>query len=680
MANELSIIQSTELTDVSEKEINDLIEKIVEDSKENFEELSELTLECTTLLASAESRSTALSEQGAIERVVGNITGKNDRLRNAILKDNTNALYTAQQMINCVMAESANNKKLFSVVNDRISDVYLDLKNTQNDLAENDSKIRKAIVAFYKQYKEELLVNEERLTTVENSLKGKCENCNKEIPISEVVCPYCGNIHSLKIEKLSPKVRSRLEELSKVVKDENAYEDIFWSEIAKKKARVLRKAKLMGELGIIRFTEEIDQDIDSLINKCRNEEFQIAIVGVVKSGKSFLMNALMGKELASVDVTPETAALTKFRASNKYYIKVQFYNEEEWEEFKKSVEQSNGKMKKQMEETDIHELEKELINHDEVYHECENIEELRYKIKEYTSAEAKGHLFVSEVEVGVDASVFKMPKEVVFVDTPGLHDPVKYRADITKKYIKKADALLIAVKVDSQSEEAYKVITSALDCIDKKRAFIIATKKDTLSKEDCNKSISSWVNYLVEGGFYTDDEDAWNSIIQTSARMDMLVNKCDEILSFSTADRIDFESYVKKLLDDCDYVIRNIDCDSNSIDRIKQDAGIDKLRIILSKRLIDKHKELKEAEIVKKYNECKSQIEKICNIAVDDAQEKINLAESNVEVLKLKYEEAQIEERKVKQANNEIRTAADQLEKEIKNMILNLERKIIWDQ
>ena len=76
MAEELSIISSNLLTNVSESEVNELINQMVEKSKNNMEEICELTLECTTLLSSAESRSTALSNQGVFNRLIGNITGK----------------------------------------------------------------------------------------------------------------------------------------------------------------------------------------------------------------------------------------------------------------------------------------------------------------------------------------------------------------------------------------------------------------------------------------------------------------------------------------------------------------------------------------------------------------------------------------------------------------------------
>ena len=70
-------------------------------------------------------------------------------------------------------------------------------------------------------------------------------------------------------------------------------------------------------------------------------------------------------------------------------------------------------------------MESEWVNHDDLHIECRDLAELQEIVKKYTSSQASEHLFVSEVEVGVDRSIFNMPKEVVFVDTPGLKDPVK---------------------------------------------------------------------------------------------------------------------------------------------------------------------------------------------------------------------------------------------------------------
>ena len=71
--------------------------------------------------------------------------------------------------------------------------------------------------------------------------------------------------------------------------------------------------------------------IADFLNLCRNPDFQIAFVGTIKTGKSTLINALLGKNYASMAVTPETAALTKFRSSPRDYVKIIFYTQNEWD-------------------------------------------------------------------------------------------------------------------------------------------------------------------------------------------------------------------------------------------------------------------------------------------------------------------------------------------------------------
>ena len=76
------------------------------------------------------------------------------------------------------------------------------------------------------------------------------------------------------------------------------------------------------------FFENINNDIRNYIENTINPSYQIAIVGAIKAGKSTLINTLIGDDLASVSVTPETATLTKFRYSKENYVKIKFYTNE----------------------------------------------------------------------------------------------------------------------------------------------------------------------------------------------------------------------------------------------------------------------------------------------------------------------------------------------------------------
>jgi GTPase SAR1 family protein len=80
-----------------------------------------------------------------------------------------------------------------------------------------------------------------------------------------------------------------------------------------------------------------------ILKKYKSKEFHIAFVGAIKAGKSTLINSFLGRNLTSISVTPETAALTKIRASkDKDYIKLKFYNKKEWTNLWESIDESQS--------------------------------------------------------------------------------------------------------------------------------------------------------------------------------------------------------------------------------------------------------------------------------------------------------------------------------------------------
>ena len=688
MAEELSVISASCLTEVSAGEVNALIDKIVDSSKENMEEICELTLECTTLLSSAESQSNALSNQSVFKRLIGNFTGKNQKMQNAILQDNTNALYAAQGIINRVMRECTNNRKLMIAVNNRVSDIYLELKENQNDIAAAVLMTRQAIVTFFKKYQEEYLEQAEKIRKLEELQKTYCNKCNTQLLGWQRVCPKCGALHPLK-QNISNNTKDVLKKISKVIMDNSVSDEFIWDETAKKTERVLRKAKMLANMGKIPgFTDELVGDIDSLIAKCKTAEFQIAIVGVMKAGKSFLMNALMGAEIASTEVNPETAALTKFRSTKGFYLKVKFHNSVQWNRLKNSAmnnrEAGKDSLKLMLEDPITIKLEKEWVGHSDININCENLDELKKNVKKYTSSQSMEHLFVAEVEVGVDKNLFNMPAEVVFVDTPGLKDPVKYRSEITRAYIKKADAVLIAVPTVALTTEGNEIITTVLDCTDARKAYIVATQKDLKdSDEDCEKILSLWIKILVNSKRYINERTARSRIVLTSAKMDLLVNKWVSLsevernnpMYFSNNDYSVFESYVKRVLGARRYNIDTLAYDEEAFRKIVQNAGIGILRKRLEDNLISKCRELKINDIKDSYIHCKKQLSKISYSAIEQQEQSIRLAEEGADALRMQVELMNVKRKSLETENNEIRRAAESLQKSISREIAILEGK-----
>lgn len=91
---------------------------------------------------------------------------------------------------------------------------------------------------------------------------------------------------------------------------------------------------------------------------------------------------------------------------------------------------------------------------------------------------------------------FDLPEGVVLVDTPGLDDVVEYRSDITRKYIDRANAVLVCVRSEAltgqELQTILRVFTNARNNVGK--VYIIATKIDTL-----NNPQSDWENKVKNG-------------------------------------------------------------------------------------------------------------------------------------------------------------------------------------
>lgn len=311
----------------------------------------------------------------------------------------------------------------------------------------------------------------------------KCKFCNKETGL--FYCLECGKV----IEYPdfiggNPKLEKGLDEVilnlsSEYKKKQVRVEDfVDNSTIAKAMFhRYYEHCLQLQETCASKQVSKIYASGDSLFNrmmgfadKCNTNECQIAVVGTVKAGKSMFINAILGKEIASSFPTPETASLTKFRYSeNGDYVKVTFYNREEWKQLwsdvKKATEMSyrdeddKDDFMSKYNELGADKLLDSYLNKEPVIFKPSCIEELKIQVARFTSCKYPEHFFAKEVEVGL--SEFNVPKNVVFVDTPGLNDPVEYRVNISRRYINSASVVLLCISADKSAIEATELEQTA---------------------------------------------------------------------------------------------------------------------------------------------------------------------------------------------------------------------------
>ena len=120
---------------------------------------------------------------------------------------------------------------------------------------------------------------------------------------------------TFKEKRLKDAYEARLLDLQKLTEDLGDDEIYRWDETVRKHAATMKKVcRVLEEEEISEYvTSRIKKNMETLLKRCASAELHIALVGAIKAGKSTLINALLGYEYASTRVTPETAALTKFR-------------------------------------------------------------------------------------------------------------------------------------------------------------------------------------------------------------------------------------------------------------------------------------------------------------------------------------------------------------------------------
>ena len=327
------------------------------------------------------------------------------------------------------------------------------------------------------------------------------------------------------LHKISNQLETQLED-SGVVWDEDI--KIYCEKVGYLKA--LLKQTLLSEYQ----SGYLMKQMDNFLKTCKRPEYHIALVGAIKAGKSTLINALLDEDLASTSVTPETASLTKFRSSSKAnYIKIHFYTTQEWNTLWESVKDARAEVfLQEYKELKADEEKGIWLNHKVIYKEFNDLVELKEEIKIWTSSQVAAHYFVKEVEVGLIN--FQVPEEVVFVDTPGLDDPVRYRSDITKEYISRANAVFVCVKSDAltgpELETLYKVFANCR--FNEEKIYVIGTQIDALNNptEDWMKQRQEWLKHLSQKECYQTQELANQNIIGVAS---YLYNNCPRYLKFN---------------------------------------------------------------------------------------------------------------------------------------------------
>lgn len=191
-----------------------------------------------------------------------------------------------------------------------------------------------------------------------------------------------------------------------------------------------------------------------LKKKIQHREVIIPLIGEFSCGKSSLINALLGKDLLPVDVTPTTAVINEIRFSRR-------------DEFIE-VEYRDGRVERIPFTSDLRGLNNSFVRRIKIY-----------------------------------SSMSSIPQNIVIVDTPGLSSLIEEHEEVLKEYVPESDAILLVVDVNqgtlTKTTISFVEYTNLID----KEIYVILTKADTKSEGEI-KEIKEYlkVNYPMLSGIY----------------------------------------------------------------------------------------------------------------------------------------------------------------------------------
>lgn len=469
-----------------------------------------------------------------------------------------------------------------------------------------------------------------------------CKKCRKEVSNYLYLCSGCGEIineDAIKNKNLLKNYSAKLQELIKNIGTAE-HNKVAWDMTVDKyvgKMSQLRVVLSQPEFSKTSGVRLINR-IENFVERCKDPVFHIAFVGTIKAGKSTLINALLGRNLASTSVTPETAVLTKFRSSEKDYVKVSFYTSDEWEQLWKSISNNADVFLQEYKALGAEKEKNGWLNHKDIIVDTTS-ENIEAEIERWTSSKHVEHYFVKEVEIGL--SDFKMPQQIVFVDTPGLDDAVKYRSDVTRNYIDRANAVFACVRSDAltggELNTLYRIFSNSSD--NPEKIFVLGTQWDNLNnpEKDWKLQKAEWVKYLAGESCYGKEETAKRNIVHVAA---YLSNLCREYGNF---DRVNDKDKIKSLMSIAmKFDIMPMDIEEN-LEVLMEKSNVSEVHRKIEQDIVPKYKEYLMRDIKAMYEVVSGEIKTFFNETKMSNQEVLETSTKSANEIRESFEKSKKE-------------------------------------
>ena len=502
------------------------------------------------------------------------------------------------------------------------------------------------------------------------SVSTTCGSCGHPIESHQLVCSFCGALsksfpYELVDFDIEKKCMAEVEELAKIIKESNCNDDDWLYQELDDKFRKIKKIKNIAYKAMKDKGEEnapVYRKIYGLTQKFfsdyRERRIEIAVVGTVKAGKSSLINALIGTRLASVDPTPETSILVKYRTTSEgNYLKINFYTEAQWNKLWSTAKNATV-FRNEYDRLGAENIKYEYLNKPQKYITCSS-EELPRIMMEWSKSDAPKHFFVKEIEVGYQSDT--IPHDVFLVDTPGLSDPVRYRSDITRRYIKRSDWILACITGENLScQPEFNFLSKVISNKggDVSKIFVVATKKDMLTNAEGEKKEKEFLIRL--GELYNNDSMAVSRFAFVAAEVHLMTTQVIQGINLEPEEKKKF----KKALLEIDEDLEFSDV-SRKADDILKYASVNDLFDRINKVVLLNRRNYIVNGIINDYIKCMKVINENASLYLDDSKAYLKKLTEDRE-----YDQSQIE--KIEQSNRDIEILQDKIRKIRRNLEIEI--------
>lgn len=502
------------------------------------------------------------------------------------------------------------------------------------------------------------------------SVSTTCGSCGHPIESHQLVCSFCGALsksfpYELVDFDIEKKCMAEVEELAKIIKESNCNDDDWLYQELDDKFRKMKKIKNIAYKAMKDKGEEnapVYRKIYGLTQKFfsdyRKRRIEIAVVGTVKAGKSSLINALIGTRLASVDPTPETSILVKYRTTSEgNYLKINFYTEAQWNKLWSTAKNATV-FRNEYDRLGAENIKYEYLNKPQKYITCSS-EELPRIMMEWSKSDAPKHFFVKEIEVGYQSDT--IPHDVFLVDTPGLSDPVRYRSDITRRYIKRSDWILACITGENLScQPEFNFLSKVISNKggDVSKIFVVATKKDMLTNAEGEKKEKEFLIRL--GELYNNDSMAVSRFAFVAAEVHLMTTQVIQGINLEPEEKKKF----KKALLEIDEDLEFSDV-SRKADDILKYASVNDLFDKINKVVLLNRRNYIVNGIINDYIKCMKVINENASLYLDDSKAYLKKLTEDRE-----YDQSQIE--KIEQSNRDIEILQDKIRKIRRNLEIEI--------